>query len=250
MKEPKKLRRSTAGGYARGDETRQRIIDAGLELFGEHGFDGASTRDIAMRAGVNAPALQYYFENKLGVYCACIESLAQQVWMHFAPSVQHAWSVLNAREATVDALIDAFIGIQRAMAGKIFEAPGSPNQRMLFAREQSGYEPEAATEILMRRVRLPLNEVTCALIARVTGDAPNAALTRIRMFSLHGQLAIFHVARRSTLDMLGWRDYDAERAALLVDTVCAQSRTLLLQWHRERLAAQAAATPGRRRAAR
>ena len=64
MNQPKPLRRPLAGGYARGDETRLRITEAAIELFGEYGFDGASTRDIAARAGVNAPALQYYFENK------------------------------------------------------------------------------------------------------------------------------------------------------------------------------------------
>ncbi len=67
MNDIKRLRRPSAGGYARGDETRLRIIEAAIESFGEHGFEAASTRDIAARAGVNAPALQYYFENKEGV---------------------------------------------------------------------------------------------------------------------------------------------------------------------------------------
>lgn len=77
MNEAKKLRRTSAGGYARGDETRQRIIEAAIELFGERGFAGASTREIAAMAGVNAPALQYYFENKEGVYRACVEAIAE-----------------------------------------------------------------------------------------------------------------------------------------------------------------------------
>lgn len=47
-----------------------------MEAFGEHGFAGASTRDIASRAGVNAPALQYYFENKEGLYRTCVEAIA------------------------------------------------------------------------------------------------------------------------------------------------------------------------------
>ena len=68
LSQTKRPRRPTVGGYTRGDETRQRIIDAAVKLFGEHGFAGASTRDIATAAGVNAPALQYYFENKEGVY--------------------------------------------------------------------------------------------------------------------------------------------------------------------------------------
>ena len=57
-------RRRPAAGYARGEETRLRIIRAAVELFGNQGFDRASTRDIAARAGVNAPVLQYYFEGQ------------------------------------------------------------------------------------------------------------------------------------------------------------------------------------------
>ena len=57
-------RHAIDGGYQRGEETRARIVDAALALFGEYGFDGASTRDIAERAGVNAPAIGYYFDNK------------------------------------------------------------------------------------------------------------------------------------------------------------------------------------------
>ncbi|WP_323122383.1 CerR family C-terminal domain-containing protein [Burkholderia alba] len=244
MKEAKKLRRSSAGGYARGDETRQRIIDAAAELFGAHGFEGASTRDIAARAGVNAPALQYYFENKEGVYRACIESIADKVWAGFAPAVDQARAVLDA-DAGADALIDAFVGIQEAIAYRMFSEPGTPNQRLFFAREQSGYEPESASEILFQRVRGPLNNVSCALIGRITGAAPDDTVTRIRMFSLHGQLAIFHVAHRSTLALLEWKAFDAEKAELLRTTIFAQTRTLLEQWHREREAKEARDTPRR-----
>src|ERR1700684_3816321 len=94
MSEVKRLRRPTEGGYARGDETRLRIIDAAIELFGERGFAAASTRDLAARAGVNAPALQYYFENKEGVYRACAEQIAEVVWARFEPVVHKATDAL------------------------------------------------------------------------------------------------------------------------------------------------------------
>src|SRR5689334_6629200 len=57
-------RRPEAGGYARGDEVRSRILLAAIAMFGEQGFASASTRAIAAQAGVNPPALQYYFHNK------------------------------------------------------------------------------------------------------------------------------------------------------------------------------------------
>jgi AcrR family transcriptional regulator len=62
-----KHRHSVTGGYTRGEETRARIIAAAMRLFGEKGYEAASTRDIAAAAGVNAPALQYYFDKKEGV---------------------------------------------------------------------------------------------------------------------------------------------------------------------------------------
>jgi TetR/AcrR family transcriptional regulator, regulator of cefoperazone and chloramphenicol sensitivity len=83
-------RHSVEGGYARGEETRARIVTAALKLFGQRGFDGASTRDIATAAGVNAPALQYYFDNKEGVFVACVEHIVKRVWEYLSQVVERA----------------------------------------------------------------------------------------------------------------------------------------------------------------
>ncbi len=45
-------------------DTRQRIARAALGAFADRGFDGASTREIARRAGVNQGLITYYFRNK------------------------------------------------------------------------------------------------------------------------------------------------------------------------------------------
>lgn len=232
MNDVKKLRRPPEGGYARGDETRRRIIEAAVDLFGEHGFDGASTRDIAARAGVNAPALQYYFENKEGVYRACIEAFADEAWETFGPAIEHAHEVLRT-DAGREALIEAFLQIQATMADKILLNAQTPGRRLFFAREQAGYEPESATQILMCRIRKPLNDVSAALVGRITGRAVDDPLMLIRMLSLHGQLMIFHVAHRSALTLLGWESFDAEKIALLKSTVRGQTRTLLEAWSNE-----------------
>ncbi len=44
--------------------TRERILDAALDLFIEKGFDGTSLREIAERLGVTKAALYYHFESK------------------------------------------------------------------------------------------------------------------------------------------------------------------------------------------
>ena len=46
------------------DATRERILDAALDLFADRSFDGASTREIAQRAGVSQPSLNYHFRTK------------------------------------------------------------------------------------------------------------------------------------------------------------------------------------------
>ena len=46
------------------EDTRNSIIKAAIEAFSEHGFEGASTRDVADRAGVNQGLLTYYFKSK------------------------------------------------------------------------------------------------------------------------------------------------------------------------------------------
>ncbi|CAM2178245.1 TetR/AcrR family transcriptional regulator, regulator of cefoperazone and chloramphenicol sensitivity [Burkholderia latens] len=238
MNEAKKLRRTSAGGYARGDETRQRIIDAAIELFGEFGFAGASTRDIAAKAGVNAPALQYYFENKEGVYRACVDAMAELGWSVLGPAVEHARAVLDA-DADVDALIDAFIGILRMLADRMFTVPKTLGQRMFFAREQLGQEPAGATEILMKRVRKPLNDVSAELIGRISGRPADDPVTRLRAMSLFGQLTVFHLVPRSTLQLLDWDSFDGEGGALVLATIAEQTRVLLEHWHAQRDAAGA-----------
>jgi hypothetical protein len=93
MNTERRLRRSPQGGYARGERTRHRIIEAAIELFGEHGFGGAPTRDIAARAGVNAPALQYYFENKVCIARASKHSPTMHAWSW--PSSAHNVSTID-----------------------------------------------------------------------------------------------------------------------------------------------------------
>src|ERR1700760_3855813 len=95
-------------GYARGEETRRRIIEVALRLFGERGYEGASTRDIATAAGVNAPALRYYFDNKEGVYRACAEYIAEGWTAQLAPVVAQAQATMDDPGAGPDQVFEAF----------------------------------------------------------------------------------------------------------------------------------------------
>jgi AcrR family transcriptional regulator len=57
------------------DATRQRVLAAALEIFAERGFDGASTREIAARAGVTQPLLNYHFSSKDDLWRAAVDGI-------------------------------------------------------------------------------------------------------------------------------------------------------------------------------
>lgn len=53
--------------------SEQKLIEAAEEAFSKHGFDGATTRDIANKAGVNLALIARYFEGKYGLLLAVLE---------------------------------------------------------------------------------------------------------------------------------------------------------------------------------
>src|SRR5271166_100810 len=57
------------------DATRDRILSAALDLFSELSFDGATTREIAARAGVTQPLLNYHFSSKDELWRAATDRL-------------------------------------------------------------------------------------------------------------------------------------------------------------------------------
>lgn len=230
MTQTKRLRRPPAGGYARGDETRERIITAAIKLFGERGFAGASTRDIATAAGVNAPALQYYFENKEGVYQACAEYITNDLKTRFAPAMQQANDALKAN-ADTDALIDAYLAIHKVTLECVLLAPMASNKRFFVARELADEEFLVASKLLHRRLKKPLSKVTLTLLSRITGTSPNDPTTRIRYLTLKGLIMPFYHPPGACLDVLGWKEIDAAKGALLKTIILEQTRTLLKSWH-------------------
>lgn len=55
------------------EETRERILQAGLNEFAAHGFSGARIDRIAAAAAINIRMLYHYFGDKAGLYVAVLE---------------------------------------------------------------------------------------------------------------------------------------------------------------------------------
>lgn len=226
-KRPTKLRHATDTGYQRGEETRARIIAAAIVLFGEHGFEGASTRDIASAAGVNAPALQYYFDNKEGVYTACVEHMVNVFWAHMGEEVMAGEQALAQPDVTDEALIDAFCAIQARKADFVETTPEVERWKMFMTREQSGLGPESAGKIMQERFTRRMADVSCGMVARLAGTSPDDEETRIRAICISNQGMAFRVMRKSVDCTMGWKGDEASRNVAIRRIVIEQTRDLL-----------------------
>ncbi len=58
---------------ARGPATRDRIVEAARAAFAEHGFDGATVRMIATRAGVDPALVHHYFGTKQRLFMTAMQ---------------------------------------------------------------------------------------------------------------------------------------------------------------------------------
>jgi AcrR family transcriptional regulator len=62
-----------SGGYAKGRRRREQILAAAAAVYAEAGFDGASLREIAKRAGISHTGLLHHFPNRETLLAAVLE---------------------------------------------------------------------------------------------------------------------------------------------------------------------------------
>jgi len=220
-----KHRHNIEGGNRRGEDTRAKIVEAALTAFGERGFEGASMRDIAERAGVNAPALVYYFDNKEGVYLACAEHVASRMLEYAGPAVQAAENALAGRSD--EKLIDAFCAIQAALAEYMLSPNHDSDWRPFIAREQSGLGLRSSFDLINDQFNKRLSKLSAAIIGRFLLLPADDEECLVRAATLNGQLVSFYLARRSTLRTLNWEEIDAERLSYLIRIVNEQTTVFL-----------------------
>src|ERR1700736_3891913 len=67
---PNKVRRRRAR-----TDIRQALLESALGEFGAKGFDGASTRAIALRVQAHQPQINYHFETKTALWMAAVDHL-------------------------------------------------------------------------------------------------------------------------------------------------------------------------------
>jgi len=207
---PAPRRRPLEGGYARGEETRERIIEAAFIVFAEEGYAGASTRRIAAEAGVNPPALQYYFDSKEGLHRACGQTAIDRVMRDLGPAIEQARAALAA--GSRPAAVEALCGLVEAIADLGMRDREAEGWRRFMGMGQTD-RVGPAFSMMEADFATPLRALSTALVGRALdlppGD-PAAPLHTLLIFSVGPAL---HMKRDSILELMGWSDFDGERAA-------------------------------------
>jgi AcrR family transcriptional regulator len=212
-----------SGGYACGKQTRARIISAALCVFGEHGYDRASTREIAERAGVNKPAIQYYFGGKEGLHFACTRHVIGRVSAVLALPLAHAREALStaASAAALGALCDLLAALVDGLA-----VAGPENwSRYLTCVTRDGGEPAQA--LFQEHIGAELFDTIMRLIAAATGYSSSANLTRLRACALLGYVSSLYENRAHTLAVMGWSYFDEHAMTLIKSIVREHTRGAL-----------------------
>lgn len=91
-------RRRPTGRRTGDSGTRDAILDAALALFAEHGYDGASVRAIASRAGVDPALIRHFFGDKEGLFTVALADRTA-VYQRFATSLEGPPETLGRRVA-------------------------------------------------------------------------------------------------------------------------------------------------------
>ena len=226
-------RHNAETAYPRGEETRARIIGAAMQLFGEKGFEGVTTREIAAQAEVPAPSLQYYFENKEGLYKACVEHLHANAQNVLEPAVDNMEALLKGHAST-ERLIDAYCSFLDCLADFLLGSADAASRALFIARWRMTSEA-ALKKASKDAFRSRMLDGCQALVSRISGDTMTKDDAQLTVATINGQLMTFHFARDHLKILVGWDDFTPARMKKLKQLL-RQQTTAILNMHQHKQA--------------
>ncbi|MCP5039960.1 MAG: TetR/AcrR family transcriptional regulator [bacterium] len=139
--------REDDGRLVRGRKSRARIRQAALELFREKGFDGATLRAIAARAGMGASSIYRHVKSKEELLIEELADLQEDAWTQFRKT--------DVREHSTRLRLGHFLDVQHALLTR--------DRDLSLIALRSTTRPEAT---VARRV-LNLHDRTIGLLAEI-----------------------------------------------------------------------------------
>jgi AcrR family transcriptional regulator len=179
------------GSHQRGEDTHRRILQTALELFAAEGFEGTSTRTLAEKAGVNLPAIQYYFGSKEGLYRAVVEWITQQLESRIAPLTDRVHSELTNGQPSHRQLVTLLCDLLDVLIFLMLDenVPDRECRQKFFARIE--VEPIPASDALLESMMHHVMQPCAAIVGRLTGRPANDEQVLLRAMTIIGQAKIF-----------------------------------------------------------
>lgn len=175
------------------DDTRRRLLEAGLELFSAHGYDGVTTRALAAHGQVNQSAIPYHFGGKEGVYLAVADSICSALHARLMPLLAQA----DASDSPAQALPDLLAGLFR-----LGQADPINRQRfaiMMFEQQHPG----RAFEQFDTRLFSPIIDTLTRLIRALEDSDQDPIDARVQAHVALGLTSTFVSGRASIESRFG-----------------------------------------------
>ena len=199
------------GTYPRGEDTRRRLVEAAIEIFARHGYEGASTRALAERAGVNLPAIPYYFGSKEGLYRAAVGHIVGHIEARMAPIDAKVRRALAKRKPARKTLLALLCELLANFVALVAAKDNPESRRLFFARAE--LESTAALDPLQECAMRQVVRPSAALVGRLIGRPADDKEVVARTLALLGQVTVF--CNKGARKALAWNDFSGKRVGLI-----------------------------------
>jgi TetR/AcrR family transcriptional regulator, regulator of cefoperazone and chloramphenicol sensitivity len=218
-------KREAAPAGSRGDETRERLLEAALRIFGELGFEGASTRALADAAGANLAAIAYHFGSKEGLYRAVAKFIVERSSETILPTIDRIAQSIASKKLSRSGAIELLHQLLEQFSAIVIGSRYTNSFAEFMMREQ--LHPGAAFEILYEGMTRPMTEACASLLALASSRRADRTTTLIRAQTLLGQILIFRTSRASVLRQLGWHEFSKEQLKVVQSIVAENVEWIL-----------------------
>jgi len=171
--------------------TKGRILTAAEEVFAARGFQGASTREIAVRAGVNISSLHYHWESKETLYFTVFRNIFERI----VDLLRNTLAPLLARHPRREETIDIAMG---QLFDFFADNPNVP--KLLLRRIVENEEIDVGIE---RDILLPAWGTFSDWLGRLGQRRFSQEESRLFMLSVHSVLLVYLLDSRSYQSLLG-----------------------------------------------
>ncbi len=158
------------------ERTRARLVEAAREVFAEHGFQGATVREICRRADANVAAVNYHFGSKHGL-------LSEALNFNRLKALQ---SAIEESDASPEMRLRMFIHDFMLM---LLDENNASRQCQMMARELA--DPTPALDKIVIEAIAPLHEFMGRLVKEITGRKMRDVDVRRSVYSILGQCLFY-----------------------------------------------------------